>query len=48
MYTRFADIINTLGALGKSFSNSKKVNKIIRFLPKEWRPKRTTIEGAKI
>ncbi|KAH9780838.1 hypothetical protein KPL71_008242 [Citrus sinensis] len=47
MYTRFTDIVNTLGALGKTFSNSEKVKKIIRSLPKEWRPKRTAIEKAK-
>ena len=47
MYTRFIDIVNTLGALGKTFSNSEKVKKIIRSLPKEWRFKRTDIEEAK-
>ncbi|KAH9697094.1 hypothetical protein KPL71_023469 [Citrus sinensis] len=47
MYTRFTDIVNTLGALGKTFSNSEKVKKIIRSLPKEWRPKKTGIEEAK-
>ena len=47
MYTRFTDIVNTLGALGKTFSNSEKVKKIIRSLPKEWRQKRTAIEEAK-
>ncbi|KAH9780087.1 Integrase catalytic domain-containing protein [Citrus sinensis] len=47
MYTRFTNIVNTLGALGKTFSNSEKVKKIIRSLPKEWRPKRTAIEEAK-
>ncbi|KAH9697041.1 hypothetical protein KPL71_023435 [Citrus sinensis] len=47
MYTRFTDIVNTLGALGKTFSNSEKVKKIIRSLPKEWRPKMTAIEEAK-
>ncbi|KAH9725263.1 Integrase catalytic domain-containing protein [Citrus sinensis] len=47
MYTRFTDIVNTLGALGKTFSNSEKVKKIIRSLPKKWRPKRTAIEKAK-
>ena len=35
MYTRFMDIINTLGALGKTFSNSKKVKKVIKLLPME-------------
>ncbi|KAH9649618.1 hypothetical protein KPL70_026045 [Citrus sinensis] len=47
MYMRFTDIINTLGALGKVLLNSEKVKKIIRSLPKEWRPKRTAIEEAK-
>ena len=47
MYTRFTDIVNTLGALGKNFSNSEKVKKMIRSFPKEWRPTRTAIEEAK-
>ncbi|KAH9704623.1 hypothetical protein KPL70_011541 [Citrus sinensis] len=47
MYTRFTDIVNTLCALGKTFSNSEKIKKIIRSLLKEWRPKRTAIEEAK-
>ena len=47
MYTRFTDTVNTLGALGKTFSNSKKVKKIIRSLLNEWRPKRTVIEEDK-
>jgi len=47
MYTRFTDIVNSLEALGKTFSNCEKVKKIIRSLPKEWRPKRTAIEEAK-
>ena len=41
------NIMNTLGALGKTFSNSEKLKKIIRSLPKEWRPKQTAIEEAK-
>ena len=47
MYTRFTDIVNTLGALEKIFSNSEKVKKIIRSLPKELRQKRTAIEEVK-
>ena len=47
MYTRFTNIVNTLGALGKTFQVTKKVKKIIRSLPKEWRPQRTAIEEAK-
>ena len=47
MYTRFTVIVNTLGTIRKTFSNSEKVNKIFRSLPKEWRPKRTAIEEPK-
>ncbi|KAH9743781.1 hypothetical protein KPL70_003419 [Citrus sinensis] len=47
MYTRFINIVNSLEAQGKIFTNSEKVKKIIRSLPKEWRPKRTAIEEAK-
>ena len=35
MYTMFTDIVNTLGGLGKTFSNSEKVKKIITSLPME-------------
>ena len=47
MFTRIIDIVNTLRDLGKTFSNSEKVKKSIRSLPKECRPKRTVIEEAK-
>ena len=47
MYTWFTDVVNALGALLKTFLNSEKVKKIIRSLPKEWRPKRTVIEEVK-
>ena len=46
MYIKFTDIVNTLRTLGKTFSNSKKVKKIIKSLPMEWTPKRTAIEKA--
>ena len=47
MYTIFTNIVNTLGTLGKNFSNSENVKKIISSLSKEWRLKITTIEEAK-
>ena len=37
MYSRFTDLVNTLENPGNTFSNSEKVMKIIRSLPKEWR-----------
>ena len=46
IYTRFTNIINTLEALRKAFSNSEKVKKISRSLPKEQRPKKIPIEEA--
>ena len=40
-------IVNSLKALGNTFTNCEKVKKIIRLLPKEWRPKGMAIEEAK-
>ena len=47
MYTHFMDIINSLKALDKSFSNLELVNKILRSLSKTWDPKVTAIQEAK-
>ena len=47
MYTRITVKVNTLGALGKTFLNSKKVKKLIKLLLKEWRPKMIVIEDVK-
>ena len=47
MYIRFTNIVNTLRPLGKTFSKSVKIKKIIRSSLKEWRHKRTTIEEVK-
>ncbi|KAL5578208.1 hypothetical protein UlMin_019907 [Ulmus minor] len=47
MYTRFTDIINDLSSLGKKYSMSEKVRKILRSLPKQWEAKVTAIQEAK-
>lgn len=47
MYIRFTNIVNTLEALGNTLSSREKLKKIIKSSPKEWRPKRTTIEETK-
>ena len=47
MYTRFTNIINALNALGKSYTNSDLVRKILRSLPKSWEAKVTAIQEAK-
>ena len=41
------NIVTSLKALGKNYSNGEKVRKILRSLPKEWDPKVTAIQEAK-
>ena len=43
MFTRFTDIVNELQALGKTYKESKKVKKILRYLSKKWKVKVTAI-----
>ncbi len=47
MFTRFTDIINGLKSLGRSYSNSDLVRKILRSLPRAWKAKVTAIQEAK-
>ena len=47
MFTRFTNIINELQALGKVYTESEKVMKILRSLPKKWEIKLTVIQEAK-
>ena len=47
MFTRFTDIINGLKSLGKSYTNSELVRKILRSLPRTWEAKVTAIQEAK-
>ncbi|KAL5546924.1 hypothetical protein UlMin_006611 [Ulmus minor] len=47
MYTRFTDIINDLSSLGKEYTTSEIVRKILRSLPKQWEAKVTAIQEAK-
>ena len=47
MITRFTDIVNGLEALGKTYKESEKVMKILRFLPSKWHTKLTAIQEAK-
>ena len=44
MYTRFMDVVNSLKALGKYFSDFELINKILRSLNKSWDSKVTTIQ----
>ena len=44
MYTRFTDVVNSLRALGKCFSDFELVNKILRSLSKKWDSKVTAIQ----
>ena len=47
MFDRFNDILNGLRALGKTYSNSELVRKILRDLPKSWASKKDAILEAK-
>ncbi|GAB2275675.1 hypothetical protein Dimus_039143 [Dionaea muscipula] len=47
MYARFSKIMNSLKGFGKNYSQEDKVKKILRVLPKAWRPKVTAIQECK-
>ena len=46
-YFELSDIVNYLFNLGKPIPDSKVVRKILRYIPKRFRPKVTTIEERK-
>lgn len=43
----FTAIVNELNALGERYTTHQKIKKILRSLPKIWRPKSTIIQEAK-
>ena len=47
MYARFNDIVTTLEALGKTFTNGERVRKILKSLPRSRECKVTAITEAK-
>ncbi|GAU51330.1 hypothetical protein TSUD_412770 [Trifolium subterraneum] len=47
MYGRFISIINELNSLGKTYTTHERIRKILRCLPKIWRPIVTAITVAK-
>jgi hypothetical protein len=47
MYGRFTTIINELNSLGKKYTTHERIRKIIRCLPKTWRPIVTAITVSK-
>ncbi|CAL9097919.1 unnamed protein product [Musa textilis] len=47
MFSCFSNVINSLKALGKCFSDFELISKILKSLPKRWDPKVTTIQEAK-
>lgn len=47
IFTKFTIIINYLKSLGKSYTNSELVRKILKSLPIAWKAKITTILEAK-
>jgi len=47
MFARLTIIVNELRSLGKTYTTHERVRKILRSLPKNWRPKVMTITQAK-
>ncbi|GAU10443.1 hypothetical protein TSUD_419200 [Trifolium subterraneum] len=47
MYGRFTSITNELNSLGKAYTTHERIRKILRCLPKTWRPIVTAITVAK-
>ena len=47
MFTSFTNIVNVLKNLGKVYSTSENVRKILKSLPKSWEAKLTAIQEAK-
>ena len=47
MQKRFTHIVNHLASLGKTFPNEDLINKVLRFLSREWQPKVTGISESK-
>ncbi|GAB2281410.1 hypothetical protein Dimus_039464 [Dionaea muscipula] len=47
MHARFTKIMNSLKGFDKDYSQEDKVKKILRVLPKAWRPKVTAIQECK-
>ncbi|XP_058783345.1 uncharacterized protein LOC131658028 [Vicia villosa] len=47
MFSRFTVIVNELRSLGKAYTAHERIRKILRCLPKIWRPMVTTISQAK-
>ena len=47
MYSRFTNIINSLKALGKTYTQSELIRKILRSLPATWIHKVSAIEEFK-
>ncbi|KAL5184557.1 hypothetical protein HKD37_17G048251 [Glycine soja] len=47
MQKRFTHIVNDLASLGKTFPNEDLINKVLRCLSREWKPKVTAISESK-
>ncbi|RDX92995.1 hypothetical protein CR513_24806, partial [Mucuna pruriens] len=47
MFGRFQKIINNLRSLGKTYDNYDHITKILRSLPRRWRPQVTTLRASK-
>nr|KYP56548.1 hypothetical protein KK1_002789 [Cajanus cajan] len=47
MFGRFQSIVNELSFLGRTYDNFDHIDKLLRSLPRKWRPQVTTLKASK-
>nr|KYP57053.1 hypothetical protein KK1_003307 [Cajanus cajan] len=47
MFGRFQTIVNELSFLGRTYDNFDHIDKLLRSLPRKWRPQVTTLRASK-
>uniref|UniRef100_A0A151UEF7 UBN2 domain-containing protein n=1 Tax=Cajanus cajan TaxID=3821 RepID=A0A151UEF7_CAJCA len=47
MFERFQTIVNELSFLGRTYDNFDHIDKLLRCLPRKWRPQVTTLRASK-
>nr|KYP35598.1 hypothetical protein KK1_043361 [Cajanus cajan] len=47
MFGRFQTIVNELSFLGRTYDNFDHIDKLLRSLPRKWRPRVTTLRASK-
>nr|KYP59242.1 hypothetical protein KK1_014674 [Cajanus cajan] len=47
MFERFQTIVNELSFLGRTYDNFDQIDKLLRSLPRKWRPQVTVLRASK-